>query len=130
MHWRRAARRGGKWACAGAGAACLVGFGVSMFWDAEWSGQSSRWLVEIACGRIEVCRTNAPLSPLPWVPGFYHGKHAIALRRMVWWPEIENGQSYGSVITPLWIPFLLTAIPAACLWRVDHRAARLARAGA
>ena len=35
--------------------------------------------------------------------------------------QFERHAAYGSVVIPLWIPFLLVCLPTAWLWRVERR---------
>src|SRR5437660_1310478 len=127
MHWRSAARRGSKWACTIAAAACVVAFGVSLVWSVGWIGSSSRWVVALDPGIIAGSWGHpSNSSPLLQTGLVRYRRTAEALH---WWPAISSTPTYTSAVLPLWISFLITSIPAAWLWRWDRRAARLASTG-
>src|SRR5437868_5009381 len=110
MRWRRAARRGSKWACTGAAAACVVGFALSLFWWATWITPSGRRGVGIQEGALGGMWLNPPRGlPLSRM-GFHLERQSDESRMMCWWPGIGNGPRGGFAALPLWIPFLLTAI--------------------
>ena len=43
------------------------------------------------------------------------------LRYMRWWPSMQSQGSIRRIDVPLWIPFILLAIPTYMLWRRDRR---------
>ncbi|HYE63345.1 MAG TPA: hypothetical protein VD997_15240 [Phycisphaerales bacterium] len=129
MLGQRSIRRGSKWVCTFVAAACLAGFAVSLLYWVAWRDSSYRVAVWIEGGFVGGKWGSAPRTPPPVAAGFEFAELPAAMRGVGLWPRVMHNPNSDSLEVPLWMPFLVTAGPAAWLWRKDRRLAKLARVG-
>src|SRR5262245_48095145 len=78
----------------------------------------------IGCGMLVV---ELELSPLYWGNALFVHDRVPAWSGWAWWPRFQWANR--RYMMPLWIPLVLTALPAGLLWRVEIGARRRGRAG-
>ena len=131
--------RVGKWVGTFAAAALAVVWVLSLPYSIEYSGQHRGVSkARLQFGRLEVVvRPTDPSGLGLWIePGWYF-EHVgwdtywsvFGARSDGWgavWPTVSRGYNFGEFDRtefriPLWLPFLLIALPTAFLWYRDRR---------
>jgi hypothetical protein len=117
-------RKTAKWAgvvlCAVMVAAVAVNLRLGLF-AAHYAKKDAHGVVR----RLDVSRgaITYELHMLIWPPratGFHFDSQMVNYYAPLWKPLWRSDSSYYAIRIPLWIPFLLCAIPTALLWRRDH----------
>jgi hypothetical protein len=139
MQWRRL-RTVAKWTGAVATAFVALALLAAVLLVARvdkdvWSGQvvSSRGVL-MSRGAVAVRNGTINFAGIPGAPQSGWKCEAAWRPSPVQW--VPEDRLYGSAQgmteefwVPLWIPFLLVAVPTALVWRADYTAARRARSG-
>lgn len=79
----------------------------------HWVSPNSRFASGIMCGRFGAGWQSAPQA-FDDLPGWHVDGGACNVWE--WWFDLWIGTTQGRIIIPLWLPFLLVAIPTAVLW--------------
>jgi len=96
----------------------IVAWVVSLFWAWEYVTPRGQRGLGLGISRgIFFCFVFSP-----WPQQTVGWQTRAAWEKMEWLPSVHNLGGSGFVRTlPLWIPFILVAIPTLYLWRADRR---------
>jgi len=113
-----------KWAGVVVCALCVVSF----LFDQRWCAGAyvSRRLAIATYSGCIICHDPTGGDPSITLPA----ERVLAWtesRRLLWIPWCGRAQGTIRVVIPLWLPFLIFAVPVALLWRSDHIATKRAR---
>jgi hypothetical protein len=122
-------RRAAKWAGTSIGAMIVAAYVVSVWWGVA-CGVPLNITVGIGYGAA-IVGWNYPEYSLDPEYGRLQSEYLDPpdWENFCWLPECVLDRSVGGVSVPLWIPFILAAVPTGLLWRADRRAARRGMAG-
>ena len=134
MSMKRLGRRGRilKWGGVVVSLLIVVAWAVSPRWGFSYEGRVSakcRWYISLenACvtGSVAVCDRQPPGIQLGWLvfqrlrsPRLWIPRYRDISGKTPW---TNSPYRYRSVHVPLWIPFLLFAMPTVFLWWLDRR---------
>jgi hypothetical protein len=109
--------------------AVLLALGFSTRRAIEWFSADFRYEVCLLHGGAgfdwNPSRAHSPGTPTGWTVASY-GKPP-SLSELYWWPSAGTDRTNSRfLIVPLWIPFVVTALPATVLWYLKRRSVRRA----
>lgn len=109
-----------KWAGLVVSLLIIVAWVVSLFW--AWGYVTPRGQRGLGLGISRGSIFRFGFSPWPQQAVGWQTRAAVAGEKMEWLPSVHNlGGSNFVRALPLWIPFILVAIPTFYLWRADRR---------
>ena len=138
MRRRSRTRRVLKWVGTVACVCLLLVFAASLFWHAEWSSDGHLLHVYLNPGEVEVAYFPSDDGTTLWEslfprgdldrhfpPEFYvYSKYSDAGSfddwHASWRPWFFSDDGFRQFVVPLWLLFLLAAIPTAYLWWHDR----------
>lgn len=95
-----------------------------------WGGRPTTTLYEVynwstywlGAGYAGYADTSHLSQPRPLPRGWSVGRpHSLFWKPQIRWRQSIAGGGYRHILLPLWIPFLLIAIPTGLLWYLDRR---------
>src|SRR5262249_1339956 len=118
-------RRVAKWSGLLTCAVILLAFAISQKWSLEWVGSDNPEF-ELMRGAVRVAWLAPDWHVVPhdgepqprWILASDYEGSPLA---PIWCPQLVTEQSLRGAIVPLWIPFLIFAIPTAIIWYRDCR---------
>ncbi len=86
----------------------------------HWVSPASYWLISFCDGCLDIQRfTSSFVESLPLRPGFSTGGFSSRGRSVR--PFVGSNANSTQILIPLWIPFIILAIPTAFFWYRDRR---------
>jgi len=122
-----------KWAATTVLLLLVIAYSVSLFVEIGYNGLNR--CISVETGSLYVCFVRGGEPGMPYVDRFPGLRGWVALKSYgpqytlphiirTWFPNFPDpSMRHWTVIIPLWVPFLIVALPTTLLWRLDLRRA-------